>query len=350
MKPSTSNPVWWNLLSVISIMIALVAVEFLVRTPGFWTLVPSLSARERFFEPAVQRSPYPQIIFAGNSRIRVGISPKIIENMLELPSGAVANFAFDGAMPDELLGVFQNHPAQLGSARFMIIGVGGKTFNKGLSTRRQTSFIPWESPSLSDRLQAESWEGRIYFTVGWFWKTWDARSILRQYAKNVLKETMPFAGFGHNPYVDDLGRIMLAPEPNSHPSDSQAMNRTDLVNYQPDEMQLHALRELIILANSNGTDVILIDAPLGPVYRSMVQGQFPREDTYWRDQIEQQTGLNVIRLPITSAQCSDWTQCFVDDGHLNHRGAEAYSEQVGDWLLNHFSKQVLRATKSLPNG
>lgn len=284
-------------------IIVLTGVEVLVRTTWFWTLHQPLSVEQRFIEPAFQRAPNPQVVFMGNSRLRLGLSPIIIGDILGLPATEVANIAFDGGKPHEFLQVYQEHRPQLQNAKFLVIGVEVTMFKKALVTKNETPPRFWQDASLS-------WVDKMDLLVGRFWKTWDTRSILSGYLKGAVKAK-------RGPYFDDLGRNMMWPQPNTHPSDSDSLSRRDHVNYLLDERELQALQELVALAREDGMEVMLVDAPLGPVYRSMVEERFSGEDAYWRHQVEEKTRLNVARLPFTNGRCVEWGHCFVDSGHLN---------------------------------
>lgn len=309
----------------------LAGVEALVRTSWFWTLHQPLSVEQRFIEPALRRAPNPHIVFMGNSRLRVGISPKIVSEHMGLPTTEVANLAFDGGEPHELLQVYQAYRTRLKKANVLVIGVEAKMFKQGLATIAETSPSDRQNASLTDRLGVPSWADKIDLSVGWFWKTWDTRAILSQYLKDVIKAK-------RGPYFDDLDRLMMGPQPSTNPSDSDSLGRTDHLDYILDDREIQALQELVSLAQEDGIKVMLVDAPLGPVYRSMVQERFHREDANWRRQIEENTGLNVARVPLTNRRCVAWRDCFVDAGHLNHLGAQAYSDDIGVWLIAEVSE------------
>jgi hypothetical protein len=318
---------------LVTLLVVLVLAEIIARTPWVSDLPPPLTAEQLYVEAGLERSPSPQVIFMGNSRIRVGVSPQVIGEILRLPSSEVSNIAFDTGKPRGFVQVYTEHRAKLQGAEMLFVGVDAKMFNQTLALEEESVSIPGESASTLTRLWSSRRAERVEFVVSRYWKTWEKRATVGGYLNHLLRVELLGRG---EPYIDDLGRVMLGRQRDTYPSDDDFSNRQDFKDFIFDEEELKALHDLVLLAREDDTAVVLVDAPLGPVYRTMVETQFPDEDSYWRHRIWETTGLTVEMLPLTSSTCADWKRCFVDEGHLNYSGARGYSEDVGQWLKVRF--------------
>ena len=313
---------------LITLIAVLVVAEIVVRTSWLSTLQPHSLSEQIYVETGLKRSSHPQVIFIGNSRIRVGISPQIISEILNVPTVNVSNIAYDNGKPHSFLQVYIEHRSRLQDARILVIGVDAKMFNKAFPSEEQSVAIAAENSSLPSRLNPTPWADRLNLTLGKYWKTWEKRPLFGQHVKHWLRAR----ALGRGPYVDDLGRVMLMQQADTHPTEGDFLDRQDFTNFLFDEEELQALHQLVRLAHTDDTRVVLVDAPLGPVYRTMVETQFSKEDTYWRHRIRETTGLTVEILPLSSPVCRDWKKCFEDNGHLNYSGAQGYSQDMGRWL------------------
>jgi hypothetical protein len=318
---------------LVTLLVALVAAEVIARTPWTSDLSPPLTTEQLYAKPGLERSPNPLVIFMGNSRIRVGISPHIIGEILNLPSERVSNIAFDDGKPHGFLQVYTEHRSKLQGAEMLFISVDAKMFNQTLALEEGSALIHGENFSTLTGLRSYLWAEQMDLMVSRYWKTWEKRAMAGEHLKHLLR--VKILGEGE-PYIDALGRVMRGRQRDTYPSDDDFRDRQDFKDFLFDEEELKALHDLVLLAREDDTAVVLVDAPLGPVYRAMVDTEFPDEDAYWRHRIWEATGLTVEMLPLSNSTCADWKRCFVDKGHLNSSGAQGYSEDVGQWLKVRF--------------
>ena len=97
----------------------------------------------------------------------------------------------------------------------------------------------------------------------------------------------------------------------------QNLNPETIRRFEPSSMDIDALKELLVIADDNGTDVTLIFAPYYPDYFHLTEGS-----PAWLQWIERETGKTVVDYSTSLKELS----LFADPIHLNPDGAERLAE------------------------
>jgi hypothetical protein len=342
-----------TVLSIVVLLGALLAVEIVVRSPGFWTFDPqsttgTVSSTADF---TLARAPEPKIVFLGSSRVRYSVSPKVVAESFGLAEEEVASIGFDWGKPIDYLAIYQDNREVFQNADLLVIEVGARAFN-WQTEWKQTKPRFRQHAGLWDRLRVPDSNDKLDMTVGWFWKTWDTRHVLRSYAEKTMDGQFSMEGFPKpHPPVDELGRMVggrrhwtmytrdsipVQLQPEEYPS------RYAFKDFDLSEVQLDKLTQLVNLAREDGLEVVIMESPLSPVTIAEIQKNFAEEDALWRIRVEESTGLPVTVVLLEHDSCADWKLCYFDHGHMSSTGSQAYSKLLGDWLMNKVTR-VARA-------
>ena len=196
----------------------LLVVETAVRVPRFWTLDPRSSTGEvgSLVQAALGRSPEPQVVFMGSSRSQYGVSPMVVAETMGLHNDEVANLSLSAGTPLDYLKLYRNNRDVLSGAKLLVIHPAARDFNwespewpKGELTNRFR-----QHASLAERIEVPDWRDKTDMVAGWFWRTWDARFILRGYVDSVRSGKVSLRGFpgGTIIHIDELHRSLRSLE------------------------------------------------------------------------------------------------------------------------------------------
>ncbi len=316
-------------------MLTLMAVEGVVRVPSFWTLdTRSSTGRPKAVaDTMLRRSSDVHVVMMGSSRLRDDVSPRVLAEALNLRAGRVVNLSFSAGTPLDFLATYREHRSTLRDAQVLLIGVEDRQFNWTKYKRGSPSMNRVrQHASFSQRLRIPGWRDRVDLLVGWLWRTWDARYLLKGYGQALLSGGISREELA----VDELGQI---PHPKTPRPTDDAARKDPHQNFRPGNfasLHLSELAELVALATQDGTNVVLVDPPQSPVSRTEIAKSFAAEDALWRQRVMEATGLLVDQIPFQDAQCIQWQDCYWDYDHLNALGAQAYSKALASWLIRQF--------------
>lgn len=320
-------------------------IEVGVRLPGFWTLDQNSTTGVvgTTVEVVLDYAPNPDVIFLGSSRFRNDISPSIVAENLGLPNDRVANVSFSGGTVFDYPQVYRDNREIFGDGKILVVNVGARDFNWGRPSTLGNLFR--RDASLVQRIQIPGLQSRSDLVAGWFWKTWDARTLLRGYGRKILKGKFTWDGFPEkrnefdelsriDPLKDDSG-VIFAMEPVNFP------HSIEFHDFHFSRVNLERLVGLVELAHEDGLEVLLLETPLSPPTLREINESYGSEDVLWRQEVFQATGLSVRSVPnVNEGLCADWESCYIDYGHMSSNGAKVYSKMLAEWITAEYAAHL----------
>ena len=212
MKSLRRLKVWWldkPQTALLVFAVCLLAVEGIVRIPGFWTLDQNSSTGRIpiIVDSAFRRSTNPEIVFLGDSRLQYSVSPLVVAEVVGLPSTEVAIIYIPAGHPFDYIGIYRDNRTVMRNSRLLVMNLSAGAFNWGLRSSFNNRFR--HRATLSQRIETPEWQDKVDRTTGWFWRTWDARVILRGYMNNILTMRISVKGKSFRPRpvpLDELHR------------------------------------------------------------------------------------------------------------------------------------------------
>jgi hypothetical protein len=90
-------------------------------------------------------------------------------------------------------------------------------------------------------------------------------------------------------------------------------------------VQFEAFIELIRLARADSLQIILLDVPASEVYLGQLERNIGDEIRKLYREIEKETGMRIVQIVLTEADCPRIEDCFIDYGHMNIQGSKIYT-------------------------
>jgi hypothetical protein len=260
-------------------------------------------------------APPPTIVFVGSSRARDAVAPRQLEAALGLPHGAVLNLAFTGGTPYEALLFFQRHDALLRGARVLVIGVEDWYWNDGFPPSQvERAFATFRT-----RWNWFRRRGQLGDLVGGLWRSYEYQEPLMRwgisFVRGVHRQTIveDRVTWRTASQVSDIGPERIDPTP--------ALE--DLMqSYRAGSAYEESLRELVTIARSNHTRVVLTQIPLRSQYYDALERRFPTAQPHMRRRvaaIADESGTTV-RLFARGSDIGIPDDRFYDYGHLTEDG------------------------------
>ncbi|MCB9549894.1 MAG: hypothetical protein H6706_29150 [Myxococcales bacterium] len=304
----------------------LLLVELGVARPDWlWRLVPRSGAGivDVLETRVIARAEAPQIIVMGSSRVRDALSPRDLERALRLPTGAVLNLGLTSGTPFDAVTLYRRNRAKLRTARLLLVGLEDWYLNGAMApTERDRRFA-----DLSERWSDWDGELRLSLLLGYVWRTYDARDVIRETLQALARRRVRDV-----PLAPDGRLLWRADEPQTGPVDVDVLAELDgfFRDDRPGLGRRAQLARLIALAQADGLEVRLLRVPWRDAYLDARHTRHPAADARWRAWIDSLTPppLGAERASAVGLLPTD----FVDYGHLAGRGATLFASLIADQL------------------
>jgi hypothetical protein len=319
----------WRPWGALVALTLLVLFEFLVaRQDHLWDAVQMsevavLGVLER---KAFRAGSKPQVLVFGNSRVRDGLAPRVIEEAAGLPRGAVANLALTSGRAYDALVLWRRNQGHFDQVRLALIGVDWFDFRGDTSEGNRFR----RYGSAGDRWRA--WRGGASpdVLIGALWRGFDAgralADLLDASVSGNLRD-LPVAPDGRITWRDV--EVLEGPA-TVDPERMLEMHYGGKWNANPSNQR--DLLELISILEAEGVVVVLMRIPYRPVYVDAALERYGAqvasaqdlmrifEDRWWWGSHDQ----DEMGIPV------EW---FYDYGHPTTLGARALSWNLGRWLV-----------------
>jgi|GEM_PF-1742572 len=313
----------WGLVCCIALLLAFEV--FVARQPWLWAWTPRSQSgivdvlESRVIEPA----PQPTIVVLGSSRVRDAVLPRHLESELDLPTGSVLNLGLNAGTPFDALKLYERNRDKLRQAKLLIVGIDDWYCNAGMGPNdRDRRFA-----DLSDRVTGFHTEDRVRLTVGWCWKTYDARSPLKQFFKVVLGDRpAPL------PLTED-GRVQWRrKELTVGPQQVDVMPDVNMLyqRYRATDARLNKLKDLIDMAEADHLQVVVIQVPARDAYMDVVLTDHHDAYEHYRQQVETIDAPKLLYERGRELNIPE--DHFYDYGHLTLNGATRFTSHLADVL------------------
>ena len=272
-------------------------------------------------ESRVIEGSHPQIVCLGNSRLRDGISPRLIERELGLPTQTVLNLALPGGMPYHSLIMYRRNRETLRQAKILIVDFEYRYFG----------FLPQPDARVAqfatheDRLRMFSGRKLVAVMASSLWRTLGLRDYIRGFSK-ILKRRKQLA-------LADDGRVMWRHVERDQHIDMEADFIKRGMNYASDRLDfahVEELRRLIAMARHDGLKVVLLHLPLRTGFVRYLKGTYPGNYEKFRAEFD--------RLDFNVELIIDWEkgsdiglldeESYYDYGHFTDEGCSRMSRMV----------------------
>ncbi|MEZ4474741.1 MAG: hypothetical protein R3F60_28925 [bacterium] len=302
----------------------LLLVELGVARPDWlWKLVPRSGAGiiDVLEARVIAHADAPRIVVLGSSRVRDALSPRDLERALGLSTGAVLNLALTSGTPFDALTLYRRNRATLRKAKFLLVGVEDWYLNGAMvPTERDRRFA-----TLAERWGDWDGELRLSLLLGFVWRTYDARDVIRETLQAVARRGVRDVPLGPD------GRLRWrADDPQTGPVDVDVVTELDgfFREDRPGQGRVAQLDRLIALARADGVEVRLLRVPWRDAYLDARRTRHPAADARWRAYVD---GLSPPALGAERASAIGLLPTdFVDYGHLAGRGATLFASLVAD--------------------
>jgi hypothetical protein len=275
----------------------------------------------------------PRVIFLGSSRMRDAIAPRIVEHALGLPTGAVANLAVTSGTAFDALRMYDRNPDRFAGAAVAVIGIEDWWFNatRSFESMNRVRF----AAGLSERLRYPGLAAKSDLVLGGFWRTWDARYVLRAYIDTFSIPPQGALRPADAAPLDDWGRIGARQNETgvTQAADVERAAQEYMGDFRLDGFSLWALERLVAKLKDGGMDVVVIRLPLRPEYRALASGRYAGPEVLWHAAVRAAIGNDVFEPE--AAALGIVKGDFVDYGHLARPGAAKLSRALAGWLRMH---------------
>jgi hypothetical protein len=278
-------------------------------------------------EGRLYREPEPPLVLAlGNSRTSA-ISPRTLEQELDLPQGSVVMVDFGGGDSFDALLLLRRNRERLKHVKLIIFGLDNFQFDSKLPVDSER-FLHFAS--LRERIQyARGWST----LVGAFWRTYDKNALYLGLGTRLIKIALG------RPVPQVIDASDVAEE--QVPEEMKAALRGDTLvardaarrfeHYTISSPMVNYMAEFLRECNSEPRQVIVVQLPLLDRYMRIVRRDYAVEyDTYKRTvaALDQDRVVFFEEASATGLADSD----FVDYGHLTRDGAERFTRFFAQWM------------------
>lgn len=318
----------------------LASIEFgIARRDAIWGRIgKSPSGAENALHTVAEQWPVvPKVVILGSSRIRDALAPAILAKSLHLEAHDVINLGITTGGPLDALRFYERHRARWAQAQELIIGVEDWWLDGNkVPTERERRHA-----TLRDRwCNGYPFDIQLDLTVGWCWRTYDARNPLRRLLKSSVlgsREDVP---------VEADGRLRWRPEGDVpvSPSISEIHAWVDTVyrDFRVEPRRLRPLDQLLPLAKQDGLRVWLIQVPLHDAYLARVRNAYANPYRLYREEVERRADRDSVRVEVfeEGSSLGIGHDDFFDYGHLKASGAARFSQRFGE-LVRQARRQAL---------
>lgn len=320
----------------------------LFRTKYLYALAPNSNLGQVFEleERLKQHNPKQvQFVLLGDSHMRDGLRPHVLQEELHLPKGTVFSLALSGGRPIEMYNLYMDHRHEMPRLSHVILNVSDLQLRENFFS---DSKFRWYA-TLSDRLRYFGKE-HADLTLGYFLKAFDLRStwvnIVKQWGK--LGETPAYA----------LG---LPPRSHIEKEEKQKENlerfgRDRMSQLPLDGLQMMYVRKLVEQLSDDGIPFTIVHFPIPETAYLAALG---KQDDANGSNASETTGLPegyaVFNRTLEQlAQANNGRFVFVpsmdnalfrDKNHLSEEGSRQLIREYGEQILYTFFEENRVARK-----
>ena len=263
----------------------------------------------------------PVVALMGSSRMVDAVPPRLLENDLALPEGAVVNLALPTGTPFDWLLLYRRNRATLSKARVLLIGVEDWSLNRALPAFRVTQ-RDRRYASLRERWSDFPSEDRLGLAVGKLWRTLDAAGQAEPLLKALKRRR-------ESPVGPD-GRIRWRKrERETGPAEMDCAKDAAQYcgGYEVNTSRLGQLRRLIEMAESDGVKVLVVRLPLRDSYVEAVEMRHGKADRAFRETVAALPASRVVVYDKASKLGIPGFH-FYDYGHPTTLGARTVTREL----------------------
>ena len=267
----------------------------------------------------------PEIVCLGNSRLRDGLAPRVLEEELGMRKGSVLNLALTAGTPFDSHVLYRRNRTVLRQAKMMIVDVEYDYYiDAPVLSPRIVQFATFHEHVRLFQTRKQL----VLALVGGIWRTFGLRDYLRALIIDPDNS--------NSLVLADDGRIVWRDRELDNRIDVQA----DIIEQgkvfetiRLDHGHERELRRLIALAREDNVKVVLLHVPMRDEYVRHLKETFP--ENYRRARVEFQESVFDVDLLL------DWEQGgeiglldddYFDYGHMTNAGSEKMTRAVADQL------------------
>ena len=300
------------------------------RQEWFWAFEPrsSVDIVDALERAAIEPAPDLAVILLGSSRVRDAVASRVMEAQLELPAGSALNLGLTGGTPFDARTLYERNRSKLATAEVAVVGVEVGNFG--------TTPVPNQRvrryATLEERM---TWPGasKISLVIGYFWRTYDAREVIRCNIKSLLTGRAPGI-----PITED-GRISWR-DPDEE--GLAAIDVPDIVDRfegrEPGPGYQDDLQQLVDLLIEDGTQVLLVHIPTRDSFAEVLETQYPEWLSNFESALLDVSGPLVVDIHYRASDIPGLKPTdYYDYGHLTGGGAEVSTEYYAALIEAHTS-------------
>jgi len=324
--------------------VALLAVFELgvARTGSLWHAVPrSKTGVFHALETEVVRTrdAAPRVLILGNSRVRDAIDPSALELQWNLGDDAVLNLGLTAGTPTDSCKLYERNREYLRGASLAIVNVDDWNLSDGSATDTDRQFA-----DLGTRLREFDGPERQRLLVGWAWRTYDLRNVMRQGVEEwALRGGTRVAPIGADGMVqwrqkdEETGPEEFDPNPDANKG---------YASFRPHEFQLEQLKVLVRRLQQDGSTVVIVRLPTRQEYEDAASTRFAEAYRYCRETIDSLTQSipGVVVMDFTGGTSLGIPpNHFYDYGHVTLAGRRTTTRLIADKIAARMPDVVTRA-------
>ena len=327
----------WGLVVCIALLLL---VELLVaRSEWLWNRMPHSDVgvvdvlENSVLKPAEAAGRRPRIIFFGNSRTRDAVAPRLVEEHLGLPEGAVLNLGLTRGTAFDAEVLYRRNRDFLRDADVAFFGVDVIQLDGHLDSNERVRRFS----TLGDRLRRFEGEERLALLAGWVWRTYDARDALRRWATSFWKK-MP-EGLPLSPD----GRVEWRTEAINRAASRRSMSsyaRQHFKDYQRDPGRRENLRRFVELLESDGIEVVILQVPVRDAYASASRLRYFDAMSDYEDDVNRVVGDRPSLRWWDATFAGLTRRDYYDYGHVRDEGARRLSRELADWIAHRYGARL----------
>jgi hypothetical protein len=288
-------------------------------------------------EDEVIRKASPEIICFGNSRLRDGLSPRILEQQLGMPKGSVLNLALTAGKPYDSLVMYRRNREIFRHAKIMIIDFEYHYFGRAPEFTSRVG----RHATFEDRVRLfEGREQLMPALIGGIWHTFGIRDYLRALMMESSEaDTLVIA---------DDGRIVWRDAETDEQINIKSNIKQHASKYETDQLDSgHAqeLQRLIAMAQQDGIVILLLHVPVRGEFARYLKETYPKKyEQLHRKFTKYDFDVDLILDPERGDDVGILDQSYFDYGHMTDDG----SKQLSEWIAPHLKRLLEKQSEKKP--
>ncbi len=270
----------------------------------------------------------PSVAIYGDSHVRLGFNPAVLERDLGLPTGGVVNLGLSSGDVYDIYLLQKRHPAKFLQQPLVVYGIDIMQFNSNFPlTDRFDHFA-----TLCDRLRFEPTPPRL------------AAGIFRTAEKGRLYSKLRYTLAGA---AWDRIRSNKAGVQDTLEARVATPAAKELVDEWCDKFELSArklklFQDKLQSAAANGQKFLLVQMPCPNAFMHELMVNHAQEYVCYKNAVSQLTDAPIVFFEDASA-CGLQTSDFIDRDHLSPEGAAKFSTYFANWLKQYHPELVAAA-------